>query len=361
MKKLLLLIFTFFGISFCPDQLISQLTDTKYFDSTLTKEQETKLQNLAKKSVKINRFSQEKESIRQAKWKEIWDKTPSAQKAAAIPILHKKRKATSQSTSLSFENFSESTRNQKKRLKQDLIRKEQGIKPTSSSIVSVSAKPATASTLSLTPAQRPNPVKMNIQTLKRFITFTSLSSKKSRCDLCKVVVPKGYTNQHKIVHTKEQNYNCANCSKTFGFKDNCIRHQKSCISKKGKEKKFECLHDNCTIHFAHPSDLAVHMRKHTKKRPFKCPFFKCKSAFAANFTLTSHLASHSDERNYICSSCYSAYKYTGNCLLHIKNKHNNDNNAKTINLKKKKQNEKDQKIIAAYYKKCLQKEKAEES
>ncbi|XP_037942855.1 uncharacterized protein LOC119675720 [Teleopsis dalmanni] len=133
---------------------------------------------------------------------------------------------------------------------------------------------------------------------------------------------------------KHKRYLCFKCPRRFMWKDNLIMHLRiihletddsqieakinSSSNKRNKavvsDKKYLC--ELCGFAAAKPSNLVIHMRRHTGEKPFKCDF--CDKAFPNTSDLKTHRQSHTGEKPYICNTCNKAFPRAYKLRIHMR-------------------------------------------
>ncbi|XP_065371119.1 zinc finger protein 571-like [Calliphora vicina] len=101
---------------------------------------------------------------------------------------------------------------------------------------------------------------------------------------------------------------CTLCGFKFDTPSNLNIH----IRRHTGEKPFKC--DLCERAFYKSADVQVHRRSHTGEKPFKCTI--CEKPFARSNKLKIHMRTHSNERPYKCEQCEKAFKHSKNLNIH---------------------------------------------
>ncbi|XP_075210607.1 uncharacterized protein LOC142317960 [Lycorma delicatula] len=97
--------------------------------------------------------------------------------------------------------------------------------------------------------------------------------------------------QHLNIHTKEKNYICNFCQKSFNHKTSLKIH----LNIHTKEKNYIC--NICQKSFNRKTSLKRHLNIHTKEMNYICNF--CQKSFNHKTSLKIHLNIHTKEKNYI--------------------------------------------------------------
>lgn len=174
--------------------------------------------------------------------------------------------------------------------------------------------------------------------LKETTSLVHTREKQFHCGVCGKTFKHRYElKRHMIVHTGEKPYVCCVCSKRFSNQGNVKRH----MSFHTGEKPFGCdvcgyrfdekvhlekhmrVHsgenpiqcDSCGKHFKYPSDLKIHMRVHTGEAPFQCDI--CGKMFKYRCDLTKHSKVHSGKAQFPCNVCNKRFTYQSSLKKHM--------------------------------------------
>ncbi|KAG5676506.1 hypothetical protein PVAND_006337 [Polypedilum vanderplanki] len=146
--------------------------------------------------------------------------------------------------------------------------------------------------------------------------------------------------KHSWEHSREKNYSCSLCGKTFHNKARLKRHIASHRNKSvvceicneefpdgrqlmnhrhshTKSNQFPCT--ECGKSFGSRSSQQIHIRIHTGERPYQCRF--CWKAFADGGTLRKHERIHTGEKPYCCLVCPRAFNQRVVLREHIRSHH----------------------------------------
>ena len=138
---------------------------------------------------------------------------------------------------------------------------------------------------------------------------------------------------------KKKTYTCSTCNKTFSYRSNLTRHNRTHTSEKlhkcqicnklfnhsGNLKKHELLHVNnfytcdiCNKNFSHYEYLKVHHNVHNKKRLFKCD--ECDKRFKFGSNLSQHLQTHNNP-TFGCVKCNKTFQRPAHLQRHLLTMH----------------------------------------
>ncbi|GMR32704.1 hypothetical protein PMAYCL1PPCAC_02899, partial [Pristionchus mayeri] len=91
---------------------------------------------------------------------------------------------------------------------------------------------------------------------------------------------------HLRVHTKEQPFQCPECTKKFSRSENLKIHQRIHTG----EKPFKC--DRCEKTFANSSDRKKHQHVHSTDKPYNCKYAGCNKTYTHPSSLRKHQKAH---------------------------------------------------------------------
>lgn len=124
------------------------------------------------------------------------------------------------------------------------------------------------------------------------------------------------TSHMKIHTTRERNFKCDLCEKSFYHSQNLIQHLKL----HSEVKEFICT--DCDKAFSTQHNLDVHKIVHTKIKSFICRF--CEKAFARRAEVRDHERTHTGEKPFKCEMCDVSFAQRSNLLSHKRATHLND-------------------------------------
>ncbi|CAG7835714.1 unnamed protein product [Allacma fusca] len=145
-------------------------------------------------------------------------------------------------------------------------------------------------------------------------TFTKQSALRNKpkprrrcvaCPVCKKLLRgKCDLAMHMVTHTKERNFKCPKCLKTFSAQSSALRHLKTFHDPKASEKnKFWCK--QCSRSYLTALELQSHLRYHKRKGKYACNV--CERKFNCSSHVTAHMRVHLTERPFKCSKCGKSF------------------------------------------------------
>lgn len=154
--------------------------------------------------------------------------------------------------------------------------------------------------------------------LKPRISVTSLESVKVfRCELCgKEYSSKCRLNKHAVSHKNDRPFACKFCNKAYKRNYELTAHMKL---HKGIKDHIVC--DICGCTASTKQSLKLHKKRHLGEYNFKCEV--CSKGCVSQYELEMHKQVHIG-KSFKCDVCGVAFFYKGNLKIHIKNRHQVD-------------------------------------
>lgn len=149
--------------------------------------------------------------------------------------------------------------------------------------------------------------------------------------------------KHKLTHSKEKNFVCEICAKSFTSKANLQAHT---THHSKNSPRVQCSY--CNLWYKNLDTLRTHMQRHRDLRQHICPTCNkectsrstlaahiryvhlkvsefickiCKKQFRRRLELTEHVARHTGEVLYKCPFCPKTFCSSSNYFAHRKNRH----------------------------------------
>lgn len=82
------------------------------------------------------------------------------------------------------------------------------------------------------------------------------------------------------------------------------------------EKPFKCDHEGCQMEFVCAGDLTDHQRCHTGAKPYRCNQDGCTASFAKAGNLTIHMRMHAGDKPFVCKHCPQSFSHASNLTKH---------------------------------------------
>uniref|UniRef100_A0A8C8RE78 C2H2-type domain-containing protein n=1 Tax=Pelusios castaneus TaxID=367368 RepID=A0A8C8RE78_9SAUR len=114
--------------------------------------------------------------------------------------------------------------------------------------------------------------------------------------------------RHERIHPEEQLYTCAECEKSFRYKQEFTWHQRAHLG----DRLYKC--SGCEKSFRSKQELAWHQRAHAAERPYKCS--TCEKRFRYKQEFTWHQRVHAGDRPYQCLTCEKHFRYKQEFVWH---------------------------------------------
>lgn len=109
--------------------------------------------------------------------------------------------------------------------------------------------------------------------------------------------------------TRDKNFTCKICSRSFGYKHVLQNHERTHTG----EKPFAC--PECNKRFTRDHHLKTHMRLHTGEKPYHCNH--CDRKFVQVANLRRHLRVHTGEKPYTCDLCQTKFSDSNQLKAHM--------------------------------------------
>nr|XP_027214559.1 myoneurin-like isoform X2 [Penaeus vannamei] len=124
-----------------------------------------------------------------------------------------------------------------------------------------------------------------------------------KCDLCDdtFAFSKSLRNHYLRKHSKDGNFRCEECNKSFKCRSNLWSHRFTHTSQ--EDRRFTC--PECPQRFNTRSKLNVHLQSHTGEKKFQCG--ECQKGFIYQGLLLRHMRKHFPETDNFLSDDQSIY------------------------------------------------------
>ena len=136
------------------------------------------------------------------------------------------------------------------------------------------------------------------------------------CKICEKSFPTElHLKTHKMRSHSDTRYTCAICSRTFKHKGSLTLHDAS-----AHKRKFKMICQFCGRGFNIKTEYQSHIYRHKGLTPYQCS--KCGDSFRAKYTLSCHFAGCGViEKNYNCKICQISFKRPRYLKTHIQDIH----------------------------------------
>nr|XP_054760214.1 zinc finger protein 271-like isoform X3 [Lytechinus pictus] len=142
----------------------------------------------------------------------------------------------------------------------------------------------------------------------------STREKQFQCSFCsKTFTGNSSLNRHVKSHMEGKPFQCMDCSMRFPDASALAKHS----TMHSGEKPFEC--SICSKRYANKYHFADHVKLHTGERPYACPM--CERRFIRKADMKRHVTIHTGERPYACSMCPKRFRNRNTFVLHYEKTH----------------------------------------
>ncbi|XP_054760213.2 zinc finger protein 648-like isoform X2 [Lytechinus pictus] len=142
----------------------------------------------------------------------------------------------------------------------------------------------------------------------------STREKQFQCSFCsKTFTGNSSLNRHVKSHMEGKPFQCMDCSMRFPDASALAKH----ATMHSGEKPFEC--SICSKRYANKYHFADHVKLHTGERPYACPM--CERRFIRKADMKRHVTIHTGERPYACSMCPKRFRNRNTFVLHYEKTH----------------------------------------